>query len=103
MDELNVDFEQLGRDILAILKAEMHGLLEGVQSDVDDSLKDVALNMVHAIREGDERLKDEIRATARVICETNRVRAAQTYWNALEQVIGVTIDVASVALRAVVL
>lgn len=88
-----LDEEKLKEDLLNILREAVENLIEGAQEDFENYLRDITAELVVAIRSGDKKMTDELKAQVKALGEINRLRAVNGQWQAVEQVFTVAMGV----------
>lgn len=69
-----VDLGKLENEAKEILKAQLDKVLEGAKEDVEEFVKEISKDMIRAIMEGRDDLKQALKDQLKVLAEINRIR-----------------------------
>lgn len=105
MDEtkkLKVDWSELGKEAIGILREFAGDVVTGAKEDIDDFWHEGASLLQFALQVGDDDAVRRVKDALRVVAERNRLRIVNEKWEALEKGVDLAKRVASAALGSVV-
>lgn len=93
-----INWSQVAAELRDVLRDSLSGVLEGANSDLTNYFNDIAQDLTRAMRRGDSKLTEEIKAQALALLEINRIRVVGAQSRVFDAILNTAIRVASAIL-----
>ena len=93
-EQQNLTVDQATEKLEQAISDQVEELLEGAKSDIQTFSRDIARNIVVAVRKGRTDLVDELKDQLGLLAEINRLRAIESAYDTIRIVIDTAASVA---------